>query len=723
MPSGRYVVHGSYLLRALEDLSGENHGQIGKDMLGKVFRRLDASWTDEHKQLMLDAAGLAGAHIDCCDLLSWLFGPEKSINLHPVKNRSPLQRAAFLAEQWEPFLAVVRGHLHSTIARAKAGFSLHEIMPSHETLASLTERCQALTEAWHGRANIGMLYELFTDMAEHDGHSPYLFRDIPQSRSVDGYVRLLDGQARQQLYRHGSKRMGLSEAAADPIPLVGRIQQTAGESPIDNLQLPNLMNRNEALLLTTGHRIQQFLVRVLRWKQHRILKMLFPDSDAVADVSVVKAKAWDLDLGQEEPSLALSMLIRHGCLVESYGQVPFDTRHAAEKFIAESLSKIHAERDEELHNFLEHASKHPGRPFKASQVEHKAMLLRSMASRSVRLVWRSVVESFCQHRYLTIAWTRRAPLFYLPDGAQEFEVLRAPGSEELTRFRKNVFAYGPSHALGQSGGGWIDGQRWQPGSLMYELGPLLCVDENAKLPNHYLTDIEKIIRDCMALCPDGGTSDALPGEAMHDTGQNPVVASSIGQTQHTQGSKASAEEFPLVMEKSSPRWCSQMDAFIDIVQVGTHEDAFFVSGRSRQPDTQRFLEFFVELRCRFLRAFGRSIDFSCSCHASEDGDFIFIMAPVACMKKVRVPKGQGCLGLDFDFENPDLGERVTQHKDLPIATVDASQGKGNFLVNTSEHWNMALEGRPILVRLYDFNRKPGSRLIAQQMVDDLFGRP
>ena len=64
----------------------------------EVFRRLDASWTDEHTQLMLDAAGLAGtvnfqlhgrtrliipgvlggAHIDCCDLLSWLFGPEKS---------------------------------------------------------------------------------------------------------------------------------------------------------------------------------------------------------------------------------------------------------------------------------------------------------------------------------------------------------------------------------------------------------------------------------------------------------------------------------------------------------------------------------------------------------------------------------------------------------------------------------------------------------------------
>ena len=30
--------------------------------------------------------------------------------------------------------------------------------------------------------------------------------------------------------------------------------------------------------------------------------------------------------------------------------------------------------------------------------------------------------------------------------------------------------------------------------------------------------------------------------------------------------------------------------------------------------------------------------------AQEDGDFIFVMAPVACMQKVRVPKGQGCMG-------------------------------------------------------------------------------
>ena len=54
-----------------------------------------------------------------------------------------------------------------------------------------------------------------------------------------------------------------------PVPdicLLRRIQQTAGESPIDNLQLPNLMNRNEALLLTTGHRSPDKLDRLFRYR-------------------------------------------------------------------------------------------------------------------------------------------------------------------------------------------------------------------------------------------------------------------------------------------------------------------------------------------------------------------------------------------------------------------------------------------------------------------------
>ena len=49
-----------------------------------------------------------------------------------------------------------------------------------------------------------------------------------------------------------------------------RIQQTAGESPIDNLQLPNLMSRKTALLMTAGHRslvVFQFVSECLEQAQ------------------------------------------------------------------------------------------------------------------------------------------------------------------------------------------------------------------------------------------------------------------------------------------------------------------------------------------------------------------------------------------------------------------------------------------------------------------------
>ena len=98
---------------------------------------------------------------------------------------------------------------------AEAGYSLHEIMPSHLRLRALTDKCRSLTEAWHGQvawrqhpvrtvtkildfeANISYIYEMFMKMAERDGasiarveetpamqnrtgHSCYLFQDIPQ---------------------------------------------------------------------------------------------------------------------------------------------------------------------------------------------------------------------------------------------------------------------------------------------------------------------------------------------------------------------------------------------------------------------------------------------------------------------------------------------------------------------------------------------------------------
>eukprot|EP00435_Cladocopium_sp_Y103_P075749 s164_g64.t1 len=389
-------------------------------------------------------------------------------------------------------------------------------------------------------------------------------------------------------------------------PLVGRMPQLAGESPIDNLQLPNLMRQKDALLVTVGRRIQQFFLWALRWKQRRILGKMFSMPFARQDCAAVKARAQAMQQG-DDSSVALNLLVEHGCLVESYGQVPLVIRTRADEFIAvplhllgECLQRPEGELDEELADFLKHCQTNPGRPYKADRVGHKLLLLKALRSPELRVMWRSDVEAFT-----ATTWIRKVPLYYLPDGSSDLAILRSPGVEESSRFRKNVFAYAESHGLGQSGGGWTDSSHWPAGSLMYELGSLLCIDDAGKLPNHFVTDIEsclgsgfavalqwlcsgfavsagccfgsfwllviaflreKIVQDCVLLCPDG-VADALPGEVLHDAGQNPIIASSIGKSQHTQVSKASVEDFPLMKQQQSPRWCSKLDAFVDIVQV------------------------------------------------------------------------------------------------------------------------------------------------------------
>ena len=686
-------------------------GHIPKAMLLRVLKRLDASWTSDRLESLLNGdpinSGAANAKIDYKQFLTWVLQP--SLVLQPVKCRSERQRLEFLREEWEPFQKEVEALLQSTEARARAGFSPHEIMPSHSRLRALTDKCRSLTEAWHGRANISYIYEMFMKMAEYDGHSCYLFQDIPQQRSSDGFVRVIDAEARRRLYS-APKTTSPSKSTL----LVGRMGQLGGESAIDNLQLPNLLRRRDALLLMVGYRIQQFFVSTLRWKQRRILKRMFTSSQA-QDRTAVKEKALVLQQGNNDSSTALGLLVEHGCVLESYGQVPPDVRRRAEEFIAENLKFPSNELDEELADFLKHCQSNPGRSYKANRVEHKLLLLKALKSPDLRLMWRSDVEAFTQHRYITTTWTRKVPLYTL-DESLALIMLRHAGTEESSRFRKNVFAYAESHGLGQSGGGWTDSSHWAPGSLMYELGSLLCVDDGAKLPNHFVTDIEKIVQDCVLLSPDG-VADALPGEVLHDAGQNPIIASSIGKSQHTQVSKASVEDFPLMMQQA-PRWSAKLEAFVDIVQVGKDKDAFFVSARTRKPDAKPVLDFFVQLRLEYLKVFGRGVDFNCTCHSSVNGEYYLNLAPVTCMRKIQVPSGQGCMGLDFDFLNPDLGDTMTK-LGLPVATVDYSHGKGNMLAACPAYWTSCLQGRSLLTQLYDFNRKPGALPIAEQMIKEL----
>ena len=62
------------------------------------------------------------------------------------------------------------------------------------------------------------------------------------------------------------------------------------------------------------------------------------------------------------------------------------------------------------------------------------------------------------------------------------------------------------------------------------------------MPPRFCTDIEKIIREGVVLCPKGGLRNILEGEVLHDVAQNTKAASSIAATQHTQAREADAAQ-------------------------------------------------------------------------------------------------------------------------------------------------------------------------------------
>lgn len=681
------------------DASGD--GLIWQKELAQVFSTLDPKWDSGRVDTLLKAAGLSEP-ICFMDFLRWLEDPS------PLKSR-PEKRARFLEKEWSPYLARLQHHLDEVRSRRDLGYSPCEIMPSQSELSSLAQRCLQLTRRWHGRANLSAFYSYFMAMAECDGQSPYRFEDLRQERSPDGYTKVLNGSLRKKLYT-GRK-------SDEDASYTGRMSQSAGESPIDNLVMPNIMLRRCALLLTAGYRVQQLFLRALQWKQRRILESLgLVEVKAGEPTCSVVSNKVEKYFGKEPSSLAARCLVLRGYVLNSYGQLPDDAKARVDAFLSAEIGGEVNVRDD-MAAFVQHCREHPGRTFQ-SAVEHKAMLLRAMASRSVRVIFRSDLEPFTQHRYVAIPWTRSVPLQALSSAVagrghelhrtrsgQTVRCLRPAGTLEVSRFRKNVFPYGESHGLAQSGGGCAEQPEWQPGSLMYELGGLLCVDEAAKVPHHGVTDLEKIVRECVLLCPEGDFADALPGESLHDVATNPISASSIGPTQHSQVMRASASDFPLLTEQWNPQWHSGLGAWLDTVQVGTSADAFFVSVRTKTPDATPVLEFVTGLHLAFLDEFGENVDFYVGCHPTPKGEFVICFAPVACLRRKKRH------GRNSEFVNPsgDTGPEI-----LPCCCVGAAQGKGILMVDHDDtHWNSLLEGRKVLCELYDFNCKLGARPIAE----------
>ena len=164
--------------------------------------------------------------------------------------------------------------------------------------------------------------------------------------------------------------------------------------------------------------------------------------------------------------------------------------------------------------------------------------------------------------------------------------------------------------------------------------------------------------------------------------------------------------------EASPTHVAALDATLDLVQVGDQNDAAVLTIVTRKASSPAVVELLVSLRMRLLQLFGgRRIDFNLIASARGNGEFVLVFAPVAAMAFDPTMKA---------YFNPATGE-VYDESQLPCATVDSSQGKGNILTYTPQAHALAMLGEHVVRRLFDFNRQPGARAAMVDFIADRYG--
>lgn len=239
---------------------------------------------------------------------------------------------------------------------------------------------------------------------------------------------------------------------------------------------------------------------------------------------------------------------------------------------------------------------------------------------------RSILQRFLPQRYLAMVWERQISLNNFAADHKEPSIRRQAGSKEQSRIFCNNLPYGEKHGLSLTSSGLHeDLASMHDGS--YDLN--LHRDEQAFLPNYDLLDFEKMAHEAVLLNPKVASEYLLPGETRFNLGQNPRGAATVPNTQHLQIMAGSLQSCTLFRRVNKPKRCITMDADVDIIQVGSKSDAFFIKFVIDNPLAPSFLLCLSEIRLSMLKAFGgfNEIDFYTHFISQEDGKFAVIFVP------------------------------------------------------------------------------------------------
>mmetsp|Transcript_88179 Transcript_88179/g.169800 ORF Transcript_88179/g.169800 Transcript_88179/m.169800 type:complete len:917 (-) Transcript_88179:190-2940(-) len=658
-------------------------------------------------------------------------------------------RAHFLAGLWGPLLERFQALQDEIRRRERRGFRVHDRFPLQgNQIEKLKCQVRQFTAIWYGSArggNLSAFFRWFMKALEINGITAYSMENIPVTRSLDGWVTIVDGVARSNALK-GKSGQNASFVAA------GGLDQKQGRSAIDNTVLCNLFTRREAREQFVGRRIRKAIAKFMGIRQLCILRklsthlMLDVESLAADGVghgrrtvrSIMRSfNASQLEaVGVTPDGPSFHNLVLRGEILFGWGQLELKTQEAVWKQIRQLIRDYDGYHEEEstdkspdiFHNFVAFCRDRPGEFFENNRLRHFEVQFAGLISGEIVLIRRSTMERFTLSRYISMSWRRSQPLWAVFSGHPH--QARLAGTNEASFVRVNECPYALFHGMSLASGGYaadetdmprtsagVDKKQDNRYSFLMEFQWIR--DPAANIENWFLTDIEKILNEVWLLNPRGPERDFLPGEMMVEVGQNPKVGSSIKQTQHTQMSEGSLASHPLLLLDSAtgPRYSEYLGGTIDFVDVGGPLDAapelrgFFMKVQTARPTAPYLVGFMVDLRLHLLKQFGGSeqMDFFCNAMSDGAGGFVIVFAPLAQLEKVddKPP--------DFaTFANPLTGES-SESAGLQESRIDFGKGVGHFLCAKPELREQLMHGgEETLRRIWAFNRVSGAQAAAER---------
>lgn len=512
----------------------------------------------------------------------------------------------FIEKIWEPFRDNLDQLVVATKAKTLKNYELANRMPSQKTILKLQQQNINLTKLWYGQdyGNFNLVYQYFYKMADAAHITMYRYEFINVKQTEDGYLSTVDLESRREYFNNYTKYID------EPYINQGGLINDA-KSPIDDLNLNNVLSKTKADLYLTHDYIKQVILKLIQIEQEKIMG----------------------NHSYKKDSLAFKLLLQYDYqIIENYGQLPQEFKESLWQALQQLFNDEASSVFSDFNSFMlqDEATKSKQlaecfSDFAKTDITANRDFIKALAvlKGNLKIINREKMDEFNKMRYLVCSWQRQVDFITITDNSTK--IVRKKNTLETSRIRINQMPYKKSHVLALVDSGNIEGYNDYATAKYNWNTPI----DNTEHINNLQRDFEKVLANTWHINPKHPKDKLLPGECYVDCMQNLAISSTIPTTQHLHISITDFSSFKIFKWQNQPTFKHSINAIVDIVQLGKDNDAIMLKLETKTLLDLDFVNFISEFKLEYFKNFGGldMVDLYFHVIPRITGDFVVIIIP------------------------------------------------------------------------------------------------